>query len=134
MTAASWLISSGVPSPIFHAKVNHGDAVGDIHDQADVVLDQHDCGVLEFVDIEDEARHILFLFNVHAGHRLVEQEQGRLERERPPQLNPFAQAVAQGADDGVADMGHFEEVDDRFDALTVGDFFALSRTPKDCAG
>src|SRR4030095_13545149 len=62
------------------AVVEHDDAVRDVHHHAHVVLDQHDGGAELVVDIEDEAAHVLLLFHVHAGHRLVEQQGARLHR------------------------------------------------------
>src|SRR3546814_7270964 len=60
------------------AVVEHHHPVGDVHDHAHVVLDQHDGGAELLVGLEDEARHILLLLDVHAGHRLVEQPDLRL--------------------------------------------------------
>src|SRR6476620_12513545 len=63
------------------AVVEHHHAVGDVHHHAHVVLDQHDRGAELVVDVEDEAAHVLLLLDVHAGHRLVEQQHLRLHRQ-----------------------------------------------------
>ncbi|MBS1130751.1 MAG: hypothetical protein H6R16_1753 [Proteobacteria bacterium] len=56
------------------AVIEDDDAVGDIHHHAHVVLDQHDGGAELVVHIKDETAHVLFLLDVHAGHRLIEQQ------------------------------------------------------------
>src|SRR5262245_46314581 len=59
--------------------VEDGDAVGDVHHHAHVVLDEDDRGVPLLLHVQDEARHVLLLFLVHAAHWLVEQEDLRLQ-------------------------------------------------------
>src|SRR4030095_155772 len=54
--------------------VEHGHAVRDVHDHAHVVLDEYHGDAPLLVDVEDEARHVLLLFLVHATHRLVEEQ------------------------------------------------------------
>jgi len=39
------------------------------------VLDERDRRAELAVDVEDEAAHVLLLLDVHAGHRLVEQQE-----------------------------------------------------------
>src|SRR5512134_3225756 len=50
------------------AVVEHHHVARDIHHHAHVVLDQHDRGAPLVVDVEDEARHVLLLFDVHPRH------------------------------------------------------------------
>src|SRR6185295_12955492 len=47
------------------AVVEYHHAVGDVHHDAHVVLDQHDRGSELVVDIEHEAAHVLLLLDVH---------------------------------------------------------------------
>ncbi len=98
------------------AVVEHDHPVGDVHHDAHVVLDQHDRRAELVVDVEDEAAHVLLLLDVHAGHRLVEQQQRRLGRERARELDALLQSVRQAADRRLADVLDLEEVDHLLDA------------------
>ncbi len=73
------------------------------------------------VDVEDVARHVLLFLEVHAGHRLVEQQQVRLHRQRAAKLDALLQAVSQPPDRHAADLLDLEEVDDLLDAVAVLD-------------
>ena len=64
------------------------------------------------VGLDDEAAHVLLLLAVHARHRLVEQQELRLHRQRPAELDALLQAVGQRADRRLADRLDLEEVDD----------------------
>ena len=89
------------------------------------MLDQHD-GRSEFViHIKDKAAHVLFLLDVHAGHRLVQQKDRRLGRQGAGQLHPFLQAIGQAAHRRLADRLDFKEVDDLLHDLPVLDLFPL---------
>src|SRR5690348_8331016 len=57
------------------AVVEDDDMARQPHDDPDVVLDQHDGRPELAVDVGDEAAHLALLLVVHAGHRLVEQQQ-----------------------------------------------------------
>src|SRR6266446_4313699 len=59
------------------AVVQRHDPVGDVHHHGHVVLDEGDRRAELVVDVEDEAGHLLLLFDVHAGHGLVQQEELR---------------------------------------------------------
>src|SRR5712691_7374811 len=93
-------------------EVEHGDAIGDVHHDAHVVLDHHHGETLHLLDVEDEAHHVLGLLGVHARGGLVEEEQDRVEGQRPRQLDALLQPVGQGADDLVPDVLQLQEVDD----------------------
>jgi hypothetical protein len=101
------------------------DPIGDVHHHAHVVLDQHDGGAVLVVDLEDEAAHVLLLFHVHAGHRLVEQQQAGLHRQRAAEVDALLQAVGQAADRRLAIGLDLEEVDDPLDHLAVRHLLAL---------
>src|SRR3954449_351915 len=73
------------------AVIEHDDAVGDVHHHAHVVLDQHDGRAVVVVDVEDEAAHVLLLFDVHPGHWLIEQQDGRFGGERTAELDALLQ-------------------------------------------
>src|SRR5882762_6002582 len=91
------------------AVVEHHHAVGDVHYHAHVVLDQHDGGAVVVVDVEDEAAHVLLFLEVHAGHRLVEQQHRRLGGKRAAQLDALLQPVGQPPDRRLANMLDLEE-------------------------
>src|SRR5262247_1103293 len=77
----------------FDAVIEHQDAIGQVHHHAHVVLDQRDGGAVMRVHVEDEARHVLLLLKVHAGHGLVEQQQIGLHGERTAKLDPLLQTI-----------------------------------------
>ena len=109
------------------AVVEHDDAVGKVHHHAHIVLDQRDRRAALLVHVDDEAAHVLLLLEVHAGHRLVEQQQRRLHGERAAELDALLQAIGQLADRRAADVLDFEEVDDLLDLLAMLDLFAERR-------
>src|SRR5678815_5386506 len=45
------------------AVVEHDDAIGDVHHDTHVVLDQHDRRAVLLVDVEHEPAHVLFLLD-----------------------------------------------------------------------
>ena len=112
------------------AAVEHDDPVGDVHDHAHVVLDQHDGDAALLVHVEDVARHVFLLFLVHAAHRLVEQQQLGLERQRAAQFDPLAQAVGQRRRRLLAQVLQLQELDDLLDRLAVGDVSSFCAMPQ----
>ncbi len=82
------------------AEVEHHHPVGEVHHHAHVVLDQRDGEPPLVAEVEDEAGHVLLLLGVHARHRLVEQEQLGVERQRAAELDALLQAVGEGARPG----------------------------------
>ena len=97
------------------SEVDDEHAVGEVHHQAHVVLD-HDHRHVQLVpDVEDVPRHVLGLLDVHAGDRLVEQQQLGLHRERAAQLDALLHPVRQQPDRVAAPLREFEEVDDLLD-------------------
>ncbi|MPN11538.1 hypothetical protein SDC9_158841 [bioreactor metagenome] len=91
------------------------------------MLNQNNRGAELVVHVQDEAAHVLLLFHVHAGHRLVEQQHLRLHGQRAAQVHALLQTVGQLAHGRFAEGLDFQEVDDVFDELAVLDFFALCR-------
>ena len=106
------------------AEIQHHDAVGNIHHHAHVVLDHHDGHAELFVEVDDVARHVLLFLEVHAGHRLVEQDQLRLQRHGARELDALAQAVGQGAGGGLAHRLQVEEIDDLLHLAAMLEFLA----------
>ena len=101
------------------AEVDDHHPVGEVHHQAHVVLDHDDRDVQLVADVEDVAGGVLGLLEVHAGHRLVEQQQLGLHGEGPAQLDALLHAVGQQADGQRAPLLELEEVDDLLDDAAV---------------
>ena len=76
------------------ALVHDDDAVGELHHHVELVLDQQDGQPLG-LQVGDEPLHLGGLGRVHAGGRLVEQQQARLERQRARDLDAAAVGVGQ---------------------------------------
>ena len=75
------------------AKVEHHQSVRQVHDHAHVVFD-HDHGHAPLlVEFHDEAGHVLLLLEVHAGHRLVEQNEIGSQGYRAGEFDALAQAI-----------------------------------------
>ena len=110
------------------AVVEHDDAIGQIHDDADIVLNQRDRRAEFGVHVENEAAHVLLFFEIHAGHRLVEKQKVRLHGERPSQLDALLQAVGQTADRLSADALDLEKVDDLLAIFAMLDFLRQRRS------
>ena len=89
------------------------------------MLDQHDCGSVVVVHVQDEAAHVLLFFDIHTGHGFVEQQNFGLRRQGPPELDPLLQAVGQPFYRRFADVLNLQELDDLFDRLAVGRLLAL---------
>ena len=79
------------------AVLEHGEALGDAHHDLHVVLDQQHGQPLLVAHATDERREVGRLLRVHPGRRLVEQQQLRVGRERPRDLEPPLVAVGQRA-------------------------------------
>ncbi len=56
------------------ALVEHHDAVGEMEDDAHVVLDQHDRQLLVAVQFTDQLGDVVGFLVAHAGGRLIEQQ------------------------------------------------------------
>ena len=116
------------------AEVEDQHAVGDVHHETHVVLDEEDGDPQLLADVEDEPGHVLGLLEVHPGDRLVEEQQLGVHRQRPPELDALLDAVRQQGDRILAPLLDLEEVDDVLDPLAVGDLFASCRTEPHRAG
>jgi hypothetical protein len=112
--------------------------VRDVHHHAHVVLDQRDGGPELVVDAEDEAAHVLLLLDVHARHRLVQQQELGLGGQGAGQLHPLLQPVGQRARPRLADGRDLQEVDDALDELPVRELLPhrgapVERLPQEAA-
>jgi hypothetical protein len=89
------------------AEADDGDAVGDAHDQAHIVLDQHQGEALGPQRLEDAAQALDFA-GVEAGRRFVEQQQLGFRYQRAGDLDHALTAVGQGADLAIGVFGQAE--------------------------
>ena len=96
-----------------------------VHHHAHVVLDHHDGHAPFLVQIDDVTRHVLFFFEVHAGHRFVEQDDFRLQGDGAGEFNALAQTVRERTGVLVANVLDFQEVDDFLDRASVLCFLSL---------
>src|SRR5919108_1954392 len=113
------------------AEVERKDAVGQIHDDSHVVLDEdHRDGEL-LTDVEDEPRHVFGLLEVHAGDGLVEEKELGLHRQRASQLDALLDAVRQKADRLLPVLLDLEEIDELLDDSPVADLISLGSSGVD---
>src|SRR5262249_8414713 len=63
-------------------EIEHEHAVGDAHHHRHVMLDQYLRDAKLLLDVEQDGREVLRLFEAHASHWLIEQQQPRLGGER----------------------------------------------------
>jgi hypothetical protein len=100
-------------------EIQHHHMMGDVHDHTHVVLDHHHGHSPLLIEIDDIAGHVFFFFEVHAGHRLIQEEKTGSQRDCSRQLHPLAQSVGQGGRDGVPHMLYLEQIDDVLDRAAV---------------
>src|SRR6476619_8654476 len=91
------------------AVVEHLDPIAQVHDQRDVVGDEHDRDRLLVTEPADQPQQLLGLDRVHAGVRLVEQEDPWLGRDRASDLQAALIAIGQMARQPVALLVQPEE-------------------------
>ena len=101
MTRSSPWTTSEVPSTSFSPWTRHGDAVAQVEDEAHVVLDDEDGDAL-VADGEDQFFGRPRLLGVHAGGRLVEEEQAGFGGECAGDLELALFAVGEVAGEVVA--------------------------------
>ena len=71
------------------AVTQHHDSIADRGDHIHVVLDNQDRNVPLLAGVQDETCDVFLFLVIHAGHRLVEDEEPRLSGERASQLHAF---------------------------------------------
>src|SRR5262245_46850942 len=113
------------------AVVEHDHASRDVHDHAHVVLDQDDGGAELVMHVEDEARHVLLLLDVHARHGFVQEKELRLRGEGARQLDALLQSVGQAPGGRLANRLDLQEIDDALHGRAVRELLAPGRPPVD---
>src|SRR5205823_8739764 len=104
-----------------HAVIEHRHAMGEIHHHSHVMLDQRDGRAVMIVDVDDEPRHVLLLFEVHACHRLVEEKKIGLHCKGAAKFDAFLQAVWQTRNWYLADRLNLQKIDDLLDPVPMLD-------------
>ena len=87
----------------------HGDAIGEIGDDLQIVLDHQDRAVGG--DAPDQRGDAVDVLVAHARHRLVEQQHFRIERERGGDLQRALAAIGDFAGDAVGEFGEADVVE-----------------------
>ena len=113
------------------AVIEHRYSLGNVHHHRHVVLDQDDRGAPFPIHLEDKAGHVLFFFLVHAAHRLIEQQQLRVERQGAAKFDALSQAVGEAAGRLLAQIFEFEKLDQLLDPGAVRRLLALRQPPID---
>ena len=112
-------------------EVQHQHPVGEIHDKAHVVLDQ-DHGHTQFrAYVENEPSHVLGLLGVHAGDRLVQEEQGRIHGEGSSEFDPLLHAVGKHADGVNSVTLNVKELDKALDNRAISDLLPACRATEE---
>src|SRR5215207_3264004 len=93
--------------------VEDEDAIGDLHDELHVVLDEHD-GDAAVRDLPDEPVELRRLDGVAARRRLVEEQHLGLGGERAGDLEALQRAVGQGARRRLAALAEAQEGEELF--------------------
>ena len=110
--------SAGVSLGDDLAVVEDGDPVADAHDHPHVVLDEQDRQAELAPEAPDEVGHLARLAAVHAGGRLVEEQELGPGRQGAGDLEPALVAVGQVA---RPRLGPLVEVDELEQAHAFGD-------------
>ncbi len=87
------------------AVVEDRDALGDAHDHAHGMLDEQDGDAALVTEAADEGRRLGRLGGVHAGRRLIEQQDARSRGQGPGDLEPTLVAIGQAGGLDVAPAG-----------------------------
>ena len=93
------------------------------------MLNQGDGVAQFFVGIQDEPGDILLLFQVHAGHGFVQEEELGLCGQGPCQFHSFPETVREHAGRCPADVLDLEEINDPLYRLSVLDLLFPAETP-----
>src|SRR5690625_3371870 len=78
------------------------------------MFNEHDWDAEMIADVEDEARQIALLLRAHASHRLVHDEDLRLQGEGAPKVHALTQAIGHIAHLAMAILLEFQKVDYAF--------------------
>ena len=85
-------------------EIEHRDMVGNVHHHAHVVLDQQDGHAALFLQVKNEARHVLCFLAVHPSDGLIKHQNFGAHGQGAGQFNPFLQAIRQRSHALVADV------------------------------
>src|SRR5690242_13575478 len=77
------------------SEVEYQDAVGDTHHQRHIVLNQNLGDAKLLFDVQNDSRDIFRLLKIHTRHRLIQQQQSRLERQSASKISFLLQAMRQ---------------------------------------
>ena len=77
------------------SKIEHRDALAQVHDHVHVMLDQDDGQLHTLVDPPDQLDQLERFLRIHAGRRLVEQEESGLQGERSRHFKLALKTVGQ---------------------------------------
>ncbi|ACM30700.1 hypothetical protein Arad_9712 [Rhizobium rhizogenes K84] len=91
--------------------------VGELHDHADIVLDEDHRRFILIAGSPDEVRHVALLRRRHARHRLVQKQDLRFGHQGACKLDALLQTIGQRARQPVANMVEMEELKDAHCAL-----------------
>src|SRR5580700_11826614 len=94
------------------AVIEDDDVIRQVHDDPQVVLDEHQRRSELLVGFDEVTAHGALLVDRHPGHRLVQQEELGAGYERPRQFDALLQAVGEAANDLAAVLGDAEQLED----------------------
>ena len=97
------------------------------------MFDQHHRHALFLPDVQNDAYHVFFFLDVHARHRLVEQQQLWGQGQGARHLDPFLHAITEGAHWSAAECLQLHEIDDLLDIGAVLGLDAAGLAVKDRA-
>ena len=80
------------------------------------------------IHIQYKSTHIFLFFQIHPGHRFVQQKQLGLSSQRPTQFDPLLQAIGQPSHRNIANRLDFEKINNTFNPFAVLYLLALCRT------
>ena len=78
-----------------HAMLHHHDAVGDLGDDAEIMGDEQDRGLLALLQLADQLQDLRLRGDVERGGRLVGDQEPRIERQRHRDHGALALAARQ---------------------------------------
>ena len=116
------------------AEGQHEEPVDEVHDEVHLVLDEDHRHVELLADLGDVARHVLGLLEVHAGDRLVEEQELRVHGQGAAQLDALLDAVGQQPDRVVPVRPQVEQVHDLRAPAAVLDLLSPRPTPPQRTG
>src|SRR5258707_7414014 len=100
--------------------------VGEVDDDLHVVFDPDHGNAEPMLDAQDEARQVLALVAIEPGRRLIEQQQGRLERECAGETDKLLGAERERADRNMTEPLELDELDDRFNRRALAHFLTAN--------